>query len=276
MRSGIDPTESSDPRSKLLSERIQKILANAGLGSRRQIDRWVIEGRVTIDGRAAKPGDQLSGKERICVDGRLVKLGRARAQHQHSFLACYKQAGEPSNRDDLERKSKKATDTFPAPKHGRWISVGALDTNASGLLLLTTDGELAHRLMHPRSQIEREYAVRLLGHPSAAQLAQLLEGIELEDGPAKVDSIEAGGGTGSNVWYHVVQRAGGNRELRGLLDAIGLAVSRVIRVRYGPVKLGDLRRGGSRPLTRAEIDALYIGVRLKVEQAQAPRARRTK
>jgi len=233
----------------------------------------VIEGRITIDGRAAKPGDQLNGKERVCVNGRPVKLARGRPHHQHSFLVCYQQAGDASKRDDAKSRPGKSDAPAP-PKHGRWISVGALDANSSGLLLLTTDGELAHRLMHPRSQTEREYAVRLLGHPTGAQLEQLLAGIELEDGPAKVVSIDPAGGTGSNVWYHVVLRDGGNRELRGLFDAIGLAVSRVIRVRYGAVKLGELRRGESRPLSRAEVDALYKSVRLRSESDQgSPKGR---
>ncbi|HLF12290.1 MAG TPA: pseudouridine synthase [Gammaproteobacteria bacterium] len=251
-----------------MSERIQKVLANAGLGSRREIDRWVLEGRVTIDGRAAQPGDQLSGRERVCVDGRPVRLSLGRGQHQHSFLAYYKPTGESSNRDESEPKVAKSVAPAP-PKHGRWINVGGLDTNTSGLLLLTTDGELAHRLMHPRSQIEREYAVRLLGHPTPAQVQQLLEGFELEDGPAKLDSVEPAGGTGSNVWYHVVLREGGSRELRALFDAIGLAVSRVIRVRYGPLKLGELHRGDSRPLNRAEIDALYKTVHLPRRERSA-------
>jgi 23S rRNA pseudouridine2605 synthase len=244
-----------------LSERIQKVLANAGLGSRREIDRWVLEGRITIDGRAAQPGDQLNGKERVCVNGKLVKLSLGRAQPAHSFLAYYKPTGESSNPEEGEAKYAKSKSPAP-PKHGRWINVGGLDTNTSGLLLLTTDGELAHRLMHPRSQIDREYAVRLLGHPTPEQLQQLLDGFELEEGPAKLVSCDAAGGTGSNVWYHCVLTEGGTRELRGLFDAIGLAVSRVIRVRYGPLKMGELHRGASRPLTRPEIEALYDIVQL--------------
>jgi 23S rRNA pseudouridine2605 synthase len=151
---------------------------------------------------------------------------------------------------------------------GRWIGVGRLDMSTSGLLLFTTDGELAHRLMHPSYEIEREYAVRLLGDPTEQQLRPLVEGVLLEDGLAKVVGIEARGGTGSNVWYHVVLREGRNREVRRLFDAVGLAVSRLIRVRYGPVALGQLRRGETRQLTRAEIAALYGAVGLPVPGPQ--------
>jgi 23S rRNA pseudouridine2605 synthase len=227
-----------------------------GLGSRRQIDRWVIEGRITINGRAAKPGDQLTGDERVCVDGRPVKRALSR-QTQPSFLLYYKPSGT-SGRIEPTEKRPRGPDMPPPPKHGRWIGVGALDTNAAGLVLLMTDGSLANRLTRSRSAVEREYAVRLLGHPTPTQLQQLTDGIELEDGAAlRVESLQSAGGTGSNVWYHAVLRDGGNRELRGLFDALGLAVSRLICVRYGPVKLGKLRRGQTRPLSRTEVDALY-------------------
>ena len=231
------------------------------MGSRRQIERWITEGRITVDGRLAQIGERLSGRERVFVNGRRVRLATARFGPRQSYLAYYKPSGELTSRDDPEQRET-VFDALPAPPRGRWISVGRLDMMTSGLLLFTTDGELAHRLMHPRYGLEREYAVRLLGEPSAEQLDQLRKGVELEDGPAKAESVEMRGGTGTNVWCHVVVREGRNREVRRLFEAVGLVVSRLIRVRYGPIALGDMRRGDSRRLTPAEVAALYRAVGL--------------
>jgi 23S rRNA pseudouridine2605 synthase len=145
---------------------------------------------------------------------------------------------------------------------GRWVSVGRLDMNTSGLLLLTTDGALAHRLMHPRYEVSREYAVRLLGEPSEEQWRQLTSGVQLEDGTARFEHVEARGGQGVNTWFHVTLKEGRNREVRRMFEALNLTVSRLLRVRYGPVELGRLKRGTSRLLTDAEIDALYAAVDL--------------
>ena len=233
-----------------MPERIHKVLANAGIGSRRSIERWVSEGRVTVDGRVARLGEQLQGRERICLDGKPVRLSAAKlARPRHDFIAYYKPGatrGDPDALGDLKR-----------PRHGRWIDVSPLDRGTSGLLVLTTDGELASRLMHPSAVVEREYAVRVLGEPSVAQQRDLEEGIELDTGIAKVAKIEVGRGGGSNAWYHFTLREARHRDLRPMLAAVGLAVSRVIRVRYGAVQLGELYRGASRPLTPGEIKGLY-------------------
>ncbi len=146
---------------------------------------------------------------------------------------------------------------LPRPRHGRWIDVGALDPNSSGLLILTTDGELAFRLTRPATLVEREYAVRVLGEPSAEQLRELELGVEVDEGVARVASIEHAGGGANNRWYHVVLREGRHRELRAALGAVGIAVNRVIRVRFGPIELGKLRRGASRALGKEEVDGLY-------------------
>jgi 23S rRNA pseudouridine2605 synthase len=235
-------------------------LANAGVGSRRQIERWISAGRIVVDGQRAALGQPLTGKERVLLDGRPLKLGAANGPH--GYLAYYKPAGELTTRDDPERRPTLFA-ALPKPPRGRWISIGRLDFNTQGLLLLTTDGELAHRLMHPRYGIPREYAVRLLGRPTEQQLRQLAAGVELDDGPARFDRIEQGGGTGANEWLHVTLREGRNREVRRMFEALNLTVSRLIRVRYGPVQLDKLQRGRSRPLTASETDALYAAVDLR-------------
>jgi 23S rRNA pseudouridine2605 synthase len=234
------------------------------LGSRRSIERWVAEGRITVDGRVAKLGEQLQGRERVCFDGKPIRLTAAKlARPANDFLAYYKPGATRGTKEDV------AALELPRPRHGRWIDVSPLDRNTSGLSVLTTDGELASRLMHPGTVVEREYAVRLLGAPSAAQLRQLEEGIELDTGVAKVASVEAGRGSGSNAWHHLTLREARHRDLRPMLAAVGLAVSRVIRVRYDAVALGELYRGASRPLTPAETKALYA-----LAGAVAPQGRR--
>ena len=215
----------------------------------------MIDGRITIDGRVALLGDQLRGRERVCVDGRPIKLAAGQTREAHQHLAHYKLA-EP--RESRSGEVSEPALEVPRPRHGRWIDVGALDPNTSGLLILTTDGELAFRLKRPATVIEREYAVRVLGEPTAEQLRDLEVGVELDDGIARFASIERAGGAANNRWYHVVLREGRHRALRAALGAVGLAVSRIIRVRFGPVELGKLRRGASRPLATAEIDGLYV------------------
>ncbi len=235
-----------------MPERIHKVLANVGLGSRRSIERWVSEGRITVDGRVAKLGEQLEGRERVCFDGKPVRLTAAKLARppNDDFLAFYKPGATRGAPEDKPRD-------FPRPRHGRWLDISPLDRNTSGLTVLTTDGELASRLTHPSTVVEREYAVRLLGEPSDAQIGQLESGIELDTGVTTVAKIEAGRGSGSNTWYHVTLREARHRDLRPMLAAVGLAVSRIIRVRYDIIALGELYRGASRSLTPGETKALY-------------------
>lgn len=243
------------------------MLAEAGLGSRREIERWIADGRVTVNGRRAELGDRITGTERVLVNGRPVRI-KPQIQ-RHGYLAYYKPAGEVTTRDDPEQRPT-VFERLPRAPRGRWINIGRLDLNTSGLLLLTTDGELAHRLMHPRYEVSREYAVRLLGTPSEEQLQTLIDGVQLDDGPAHFESIEQGGGAGRNIWLRVSLREGRNREVRRMFDAVGLTVSRLIRVRYGPVQLGRMQRARIRELSPGEIDTLYAAVGLSREPDPDP------
>jgi 23S rRNA pseudouridine2605 synthase len=233
--------------------RLQKLLAEAGLGSRRAVEDWIRSGRVTVGGRKAKLGDRASPGDDVRLDGKRVKL-TAGGVGSRELLLYYKPLGEVTTRSDPEGRPT-VFERLPPPRRGRWISVGRLDVNTAGLLLLTTDGALAHRLMHPSSEIEREYLVRVRGKPSAEVVAQLLMGVQLEDGPAHFDRIEAEGSP--NGAFRVVLHEGRNREVRRLWQAVGFEVSRLMRIRYGPIELPpDLKPGATRAMSRAQVDRL--------------------
>ncbi|ADC63111.1 23S rRNA pseudouridine(2605) synthase RluB [Allochromatium vinosum] len=251
--------------------RLQKLLAEAGLGSRRQIEGWISEGRVRVNGQLAKLGDQATRADRIRVDGRDVTL-KPKRDSETQIIVYHKPEGELVTRRDPEERPT-VFRRLPRPKQGRWIAVGRLDINTSGLILFTTDGELANRLMHPSREIEREYSVRILGEVAPETLERLTAGIELDDGPAKFERITDQGGTGANHWYNVVLREGRNREVRRLWEAAGCTVSRLIRIRYGNVELGRrLFPGNWRPLTDAERAELMALAGLRV--LERPRLRR--
>jgi 23S rRNA pseudouridine2605 synthase len=235
--------------------RLQKALADAGLGSRREIEGWISEGRVRVNGNVARLGDKVVATDEIRVDGRAVTRRAARVEAPR-VIAYNKPEGELVTRSDPEGRPT-VFPRLPRLKTGRWIAVGRLDINTSGLLLLTTDGALANGLMHPSREVEREYAVRVLGEVPPETLQRLTRGIELDDGPARFDSVAEAGGSGANRWYHVVLAEGRNREVRRLWEAAGVRVSRLIRVRYGNVALGPrLFAGHWRELTPEEIEGL--------------------
>ncbi len=218
---------------ELPTEKLQKVLAARGLGSRREIERWISDGRIRVNGQVATLGDRVTGEERIQVDGRNVSAKKT----SHRYLLYNKPEGEICSRDDPEGR-RTVFDKLPKLKNQRWISVGRLDYNTSGLLLFTTDGELANRLMHPSSNIEREYAVRVLGDVTEDALNRMREGVLLEDGIYKFADIQqhphAEDNQGSaNQWYYVVLMEGRNREVRRLWESQGFTVSRLKRVRYG-------------------------------------------
>jgi 23S rRNA pseudouridine2605 synthase len=236
-------------------ERLQKVLANAGMGSRRQIEGWIVEGRVEVNGVAAELGQRVSPDDVIFVDGKRVAKRLLEAPARE-VVVYNKPEGELVTRKDPEGRHT-VFERMPKLKHGRWIPVGRLDINSSGLLLLTTDGELANQLMHPSRQVEREYAVRVMGEVSEEQLKTLTHGIDLEDGPARFEEIVESGGEGINRWFHVVIMEGRQREVRRMWEAVGARVSRLKRVRYGSVILESaLKVGRWRYLTEQEVNEL--------------------
>lgn len=244
-----------------MSEKLQKVLARAGVGSRRQMEKWIEQGRVSVDQRHAKLGDRVDVGQIIRVDGRVV----AGLNNLEScrVLRYYKPEGEMCTRSDPAGRAT-VFDHLPRLRKGRWVVVGRLDINTVGLLLFTTDGELANRLMHPSQEIEREYAVRVLGQVSDTMLRRLVAGIRLDDGPARFDSIRDAGGEGANHWYRVTLREGRKREVHNLWQAVGIKVSRLIRVRYGPIRLPrSLRSGKWDELSRPEIAALRTAAGLE-------------
>lgn len=243
-------------------ERLQKALAQAGYGSRREIEAYVRAGRVRVNGEPARLGTKVRPGDRIQILGKTFRLPEATGRSR--VLIYHKPPGEIVSRRDPQGRPT-VFDRLPPVAGGRWVPVGRLDFNTEGLLVFTTAGELANRLMHPRFEVEREYAVRLRGELAEAAAARLLRGVTLADGRARLDSLEDAGGRGTNHWYRVVLREGRNREVRRLFEAVDADVSRLIRVRFGSLALPrGLRRGQWRELAAAEVSALYDALGLPV------------
>ncbi|MFK7887267.1 MAG: pseudouridine synthase [Gammaproteobacteria bacterium] len=235
--------------------RINKALAQSGVASRREVERLINAGRITVNGKEAVLGQRLVATDEVELDEKPIEL-KLEASGGHVIM-YNKPVGQVCTRSDPEGRTT-VFSKLPEPPSGRWISVGRLDINTSGLLLFTTDGDLANRLMHPSSQVEREYAVRVLGDLSAESMQILLKGVELDDGMARFTDIQAGGGEGANQWYYVVLTEGRQREVRRLFEAVGSRVSRLIRVRYGNVIMErDMGAGRTRPLTDSQMSGLH-------------------
>lgn len=248
-----------------MADRIQKLLANAGYGSRREIERLITEGEIKVNGAMATLGMQITVNDQVILKGKRLHLD-SRLRAAPKVLMYHKPSGEVCTQSDPEGRTT-VFEKLPRLKSGRWIMVGRLDINTAGLLLFTTDGELANRLMHPSWEIEREYAVRVLGEVPDDALKQLTNGIELEDGPAQFTSLKDAGGEGANHWYHVVLKEGRNREVRRMWNAVDVQVSRLIRVRYGDLTLPrSIPRGRYNELDFKAMRSLYESVELSLDQ----------
>ena len=242
-----------------MSDRIQKLIANAGYGSRRWAERLIEQGRISVNNQVAKLGDKAIVTDKVTIDGRLIDLGRY-SEEETKVLILNKQSGVIcSNKDEEGRQS-----VFEfLPDNTRWVMVGRLDLNTSGLLLFTNNGDLANKLMHPSSEIDREYAVRVLGKVEDQHIKKLTNGIELDDGFAKFHKVTIGGGEGANRWYHVVVREGRKREVRRLWEALDFKVSRLIRTRFSDIRLPEkLRANQSEYLKPKQVQALLKSVDL--------------
>lgn len=260
----ISPTESDITPS---GDRLQKLLANLGLGSRREIEVWIRDGRVTLNGKTAVLGDRYNKGDRVTVNGRPLAV-EERQDEPTRVLVYHKPVGEVVTRRDPEGRPVIFTQ-LPRPNRGRWITIGRLDINTQGLLLVTTNGELANRLMHPSREIEREYAVRVLGHIDDKMLGRLNQGVELEDGMARFETISPAGGEGANQWFHVTLREGRNRIVRRLWESQGVVVSRLMRVRFAGIDLPPrLRARTFMELPPEQVTLLMNSVGLQANLAQ--------
>nr|WP_299244822.1 23S rRNA pseudouridine(2605) synthase RluB [uncultured Halomonas sp.] len=237
------------------TEKLQKVLARAGLGSRREMETAISAGRVKVNGQVATLGDRIEAKDKVTFDDRPLNL-RGAEEVPRRVIMYNKPEGELCTRKDPEGR-RTVFDRLPRLKGERWIAIGRLDINTSGLLLFTTDGELANRLMHPSTQVEREYAVRIMGNVKREQIVAMVEGVMLEDGPARFTDVQEFGGEGINTWFHVVIMEGRNREVRRLWESQGLTVSRLKRVRYGNIFIDKRAKAGEWvELSQDEIDDL--------------------
>ena len=263
----VDMKNTSDTAGSNNGEKLQKVLARAGIGSRREMERWIEAGRLSIGNTVATLGDRVFPGQKILLDGKPVVIDDA---EQARCLLYHKPVGEVCSRKDPEGR-RTVFDSLPRLDRGRWIIVGRLDYNTSGLLLFTTDGELAHKLMHPSSQIEREYLVRVMGNVTDEILTNLRQGVVLDDGLARFTDVVDGGGEGINRWFYVVLTDGRNREVRRLWEAQGLTVSRLKRVRYGDVFIPSrLKQGEWMDLPEASMNVIYNMVGLTPKVAKPP------
>ena len=257
------------PLAEAKPERLQKVLAQAGIGSRREMEEWIAAGRISVNGVTAELGQSVVPTDKIKIGGRLVNV-RFTTTKTPRVVMYHKPEGEIVSRDDPEGRPS-VFNALPRIRGGRWIAVGRLDFNTSGLLLFTTSGELANKLTHPSSELVRDYAVRVLGELTLEAQQQLLSGIELEDGPASFASLQDAGGEGANHWYRVTLYEGRNREVRRMFEAVNCTVSRLIRVRYGPFNLPpQLKRGRVHELDEAEVKALVRELEKMIKRPEMP------
>ncbi len=260
------------PDAAAQSQKLQKVLAQSGLGSRRAMETWIEAGRVMVNGKVAGIGTRVSPGDRLAVDGRALRV--ADDTQATRVLIYHKPEGEIVTRDDPQGRET-VFSRLPRLRGARWLSIGRLDVSTSGLLLFTTSGALANSMMHPRFAVEREYAARVFGRLSPEQMAQLLEGVALEDGEARCDTLADEGGEGSNHWYRLVMSEGRNRVVRRLFEAVGFTVSRLIRVRFGCLSLPPrLKRGQLEELTPSEVKQLLEWLERPIHPERQPARRK--
>lgn len=254
----------------ITSEKLQKVLARAGLGSRRELETWIQMGRITINGQVAKLGDRVEATDEIKVDGRYMNIEESYEQNTR-IMIYNKPEGEICTRHDPIGRRTVFT-TLPKLYGQRWVSVGRLDIKTEGLLLLTNNGELANRMMHPSYELEREYAVRVFGEVSDSTLQILRDGVMLEDGMAKFDKIVDSGGTAQNHWYYVVIKEGRNREVRRLWESQNIQINRLIRIRFGDIELPrSLRPGQWLELSEEAVNHQMVDLGLQPNSDQTHR-----
>lgn len=247
-----------------MSEKLQKVLARAGVGSRREMEKYIESNRVSVNGKVARLGDRVEENAVIRVDGHVVKIEQ-QEERVCRVLMYHKPEGELCTRKDPEGR-RTVFDRLPRLDGDRWIAIGRLDINTSGLLLFTNDGELANRLMHPKYEVEREYSARVFGEVTNQTLRTLTKGVELEDGPAKFLKIKPMGGEGINKWFNVTLTEGRNREVRRLWQSQDVEVSRLIRIRYGKLELNKrLPQGGWEELKLEDVNYLRKSVKMRPE-----------
>jgi 23S rRNA pseudouridine2605 synthase len=253
------------------THKLQKVLAQAGLGSRRDMEQWIIAGRVTVNSTTARIGARVGAHDEVKVDGRILQA--AAPSQLPQVLLYHKPEGEIVSSDDPAGRPS-VFDKLPRLRGAKWVAVGRLDFNSCGLLVFTTSGEIANRMMHPSYELEREYAVRVLGQLTEEQIARLRSGVRLNDGMARCESVASEGGEGANRWYRIVLKEGRNRIVRRMFEALALQVSRLMRVRFGPVGLPTrLRRGQFQELAPEETRQLLTALGLPVP-VPPPRAAR--
>jgi 23S rRNA pseudouridine2605 synthase len=261
-------SKNASPEPSDIGERIQKVLARGGVGSRREIEQWIEAGKLKVNGVTVALGTRLKSGDHLLLNDRVVRWEKF-SQQPTRVLLYHKPTGEVVTRRDPEGRPVVFTQ-LPKLSTSRWIAVGRLDINTSGLLLVTNNGELANRLMHPSSQIEREYAVRILGEIPESTIELLKQGVQLEDGVAKFEEIHFAGGEGANKWYHVIVSEGRNRLVRRLWESQQVTVSRLIRLRYGPVVLPErLKTHSFYELIDKELDLLFEFAGMEREKPQA-------
>ncbi len=263
------PRSDSNEPQKNTGERIQKVLARGGLGSRREVERWIDEKRLSVNGVIVTPGFHLKSGDKVNLNGRTIQWEKY--SNQPTRVIVYnKPTGEVVSRRDPEGRPVVFT-RLPKLEIGRWVSIGRLDINTSGLLLLTNNGELANRMMHPSTQVDREYAVRILGEVPDEMIALLKSGVDLEDGNAHFSDVQFFSGEGANKWFHVVVKEGRNRLVRRLWESQGVTVSRLMRVRYGPAILpNNVRAHDYYELNEKELAVLMTFVNMEPEKSLKP------